>query len=105
MPKKSKHSTSKIIKNQGGASPCDPLVRFSLVMQKLGLVSVSVSIGLSVWPSNLLAADMPMPTEQPPQSGQFQRIEQPLMLKIAVTAGGMALIGGQLWWFLGKPKS
>jgi plastocyanin domain-containing protein len=73
-------------------------------MQKLRLVSVLASISLSIWPSNLFAADMPMPTEQPPQSDQFQRIEQPLMLKIAVTAGGMALIGGQLWWFLGKQK-
>lgn len=34
-------------------------------------------------------------------SSQFQRIEQPLALKIAVTAGGVALIGAQLWWFLG----
>jgi plastocyanin domain-containing protein len=73
-------------------------------MQKLGLVSVFVSIGLSFCPSSIFAAEMH--TEQTPQSGQFQRIEQPLMLKIAVAAGGIALIGGQLWWFLGsKPKS
>lgn len=73
-------------------------------MQKLGLVSVLVSIGLSFCPSSIFATEMH--TEQTPQSGQFQRIEQPLILKIAVAAGGIALIGGQLWWFLGsKPKS
>lgn len=30
----------------------------------------------------------------------FQRIEQPLELKGAVTLGGLALIGLELWWFL-----
>lgn len=40
------------------------------------------------------------------QSNQFQRIEQPLGNKIAVTVGGLGLIGLELWWFLlSKPKS
>lgn len=40
------------------------------------------------------------------QSNQFQRIEQPLGKKIAVTLGGLGLIGLELWWFLlSKPKS
>lgn len=30
----------------------------------------------------------------------FQRIEQPLSLRLAVTAGGLGLIGLELWWFL-----
>jgi plastocyanin domain-containing protein len=38
-------------------------------------------------------------------SSQFQRIEQPLGLKVAVTAGGITLIGAQLWWFLGSKRS
>ncbi|QKD81582.1 cupredoxin domain-containing protein [Thermoleptolyngbya sichuanensis A183] len=39
-------------------------------------------------------------------AGQFQRIEQPLWAKVAVTAGGLGLIGLELWWFLlSKPKS
>ncbi|MDJ0735910.1 MAG: cupredoxin domain-containing protein [Nostocaceae cyanobacterium] len=33
-------------------------------------------------------------------SKQFQRLEQPLSLKIAVTVGGLALMGVELWWFL-----
>jgi plastocyanin domain-containing protein len=40
------------------------------------------------------------------QTGEFQRIDQPLWLKGAVTAGGLGLIGLELWWFLlSKPKS
>lgn len=41
-----------------------------------------------------------------PESNQFQRIDQPLGNKIAVTIGGLGLIGFELWWFLfNKPKS
>nr|WP_297084667.1 cupredoxin domain-containing protein [Thermoleptolyngbya sp. C42_A2020_037] len=40
------------------------------------------------------------------KAGQFQRIEQPLWAKVAVTAGGLGLIGLELWWFLlSKPQS
>lgn len=40
------------------------------------------------------------------KTGQFQRIDQPLWVKIAVTAGGLGLIGLDLWWFLlSKPQS
>jgi plastocyanin domain-containing protein len=39
-------------------------------------------------------------------TGQFQRIEQPLWSRAAVTGVGMGLIGLELWWFLlSKPKS
>ncbi|MBD3882854.1 cupredoxin domain-containing protein [Phormidium tenue FACHB-886] len=38
--------------------------------------------------------------------GQFQQIEQPLGNRVAVTIGGLGLIGLELWWFLlSKPKS
>ncbi|MEG4472383.1 hypothetical protein [Microcoleus sp. M2_C2] len=33
-------------------------------------------------------------------TAQFPHIEQPLSLKIGVTAGGLTLIGLELWWFL-----
>ncbi|ELR96665.1 cupredoxin domain-containing protein [Gloeocapsa sp. PCC 73106] len=37
---------------------------------------------------------------------QFQRVEQPLWVKSAVTVGGLGLIGLELWWFLwSKPHS
>jgi plastocyanin domain-containing protein len=36
----------------------------------------------------------------------FQRVNQPLWVKAAVTAGGVGLIGLEWWWFLlSKPKS
>ena len=44
-------------------------------------------------------------TEQTEQTGEFQRIDQPLWVKGAVTVGGLGLIGLELWWFLlSKPK-
>jgi plastocyanin domain-containing protein len=53
-------------------------------------------------------ADTPehsMDLMQPSQKvGQFQRIEQPLGNKVAVTVGGLGLIGLELWWFLFSQK-
>ena len=45
--------------------------------------------------------------DHPPEpTGQFQRIEQPLWSRVAVTSAGLGLIGLELWWFLlSKPKS
>ncbi|MBD2493497.1 hypothetical protein [Nostoc sp. FACHB-280] len=46
---------------------------------------------------------IPNPKESP--NTQFRRIEQPLLMKGAVTAGGLALMGLEIWWFLlSKPK-
>lgn len=33
---------------------------------------------------------------------RFQKVEQPLAVKLLVTAGGVGLIGLELWWFLGS---
>lgn len=33
---------------------------------------------------------------------QFRPIDQPLSLKVGITLGGLALIGAELWWFMGK---
>ncbi|MBD1918412.1 MULTISPECIES: cupredoxin domain-containing protein [Cyanophyceae] len=42
----------------------------------------------------------------PTSTGQFQRIDQPLWSRVAVTGAGLSLIGLELWWFLrSKPKS
>ena len=49
-------------------------------------------------------AEMPASTEK--QTSQFQRIEQPIGLKLAVALGGLGLIGAELWWFMfSKTKS
>lgn len=58
--------------------------------------------------SGAIAAEMPAShsTDSTHKTTQFQRIEQPLSNKIAVTLGGLGLIGLELWWFLlSKPKS
>jgi len=47
-------------------------------------------------------------TEMSPseQTREFQKIEQPLWMKGAITAGGLGVISLELWWFLfSKPKS
>ncbi|XGV95078.1 MAG: cupredoxin domain-containing protein [Leptolyngbya sp. BL-A-14] len=49
-------------------------------------------------------AQMPMEPTPSGQSTQFRRLEQPLGLKIGVVAGGAALIGLELWWFLFSKK-
>ncbi|OYD87435.1 hypothetical protein CDG77_29330 [Nostoc sp. 'Peltigera membranacea cyanobiont' 213] len=41
-----------------------------------------------------------MPAHSSAQASQFQRIEQPLGLKVSVAIAGLALIGLELWWFL-----
>ncbi|MGP1386065.1 MAG: hypothetical protein ACTS2F_21075 [Thainema sp.] len=40
------------------------------------------------------------PTTDPDTS--FQPIDQPLGVKALVTIGGLALMAGELWWFLGN---
>ncbi|MEH2145742.1 hypothetical protein [Nostoc sp.] len=47
--------------------------------------------------SGVTLAEMPAHSSQ---TSQFQRIEQPLGLKVGVAIGGLALIGLELWWFL-----
>lgn len=58
--------------------------------------------------SGAVAAEMPAEhsTNSSHRTSQFQRIEQPLGNKVAVTLGGLGLISLELWWFLlSKPKS
>ena len=58
--------------------------------------------------SGALAAEMPAAHDMAPRSAstQFRRIDQPLANKVAVTLGGLGLMGLELWWFLlSKPKS
>ncbi len=38
------------------------------------------------------------------QAGNFQAIEQPLVVKLGVTTLGSGLIVLELWWFLAKRK-
>lgn len=38
------------------------------------------------------------------QAGDFQAVEQPLALRLGVTALGLGLIVLELWWFLARRK-
>ena len=69
-----------------------------------GIVTLGVLLGTT---SGGAVAQMSHEEMQPTeQTGEFQRIDQPLWIKGAVTAGGLGLIGLELWWFLlSKPKS
>ena len=57
--------------------------------------------------TNPTAAQMsPSHTGMTEPTQQFRSIEQPLGLKVAVTLGGIALMGLELWWFLiSKPQA
>jgi plastocyanin domain-containing protein len=50
--------------------------------------------------------EITMPISGGEQTSKFQKLEQPLALKLAVIVGGVSLIGAELWWFmLSKTKS
>ncbi|MBD2569633.1 hypothetical protein [Anabaena lutea] len=54
-------------------------------------------IGLLLLTSSAVAE---MPDGHSMKTSEFHRIDQPLSLKVAVTVGGLALIGIELWWFI-----
>ncbi|MFM9264836.1 cupredoxin domain-containing protein [Tychonema sp. BBK16] len=59
------------------------------------LASVGIAIGMA---SGVQATEMSV--DHSNSTTQFRTIEQPLGLKVAVTLGGLTLIGVELWWFL-----
>jgi plastocyanin domain-containing protein len=68
-----------------------------------GIATLGVLLGGT---SGAGVAQMDHENMQPIEQTGFQRIDQPLWVKGAVTAGGLGLIGLELWWFLlSKPKS
>ncbi|MBW4443767.1 MAG: cupredoxin domain-containing protein [Plectolyngbya sp. WJT66-NPBG17] len=72
------------------------------------IIGSIASIGLMFGISNQAIAQMPheMQMNETEQSNGFRRIDQPLWLKGVLTAGGIGLIGVELWWFLfSKSKS
>ncbi|MBE9060293.1 cupredoxin domain-containing protein [cf. Phormidesmis sp. LEGE 11477] len=50
--------------------------------------------------SLLLAPQAAKSQTSQPGTGEFRRIEQPVVLKVGVAAAGLGLIGLELWWFL-----
>lgn len=69
---------------------------------------VGLGFLLALTPNMALAQrhEVEMPASAGEQTSQFQKIEQPLGLKLAVALGGLGLIGVELWWFMfSKSKS
>ncbi|HEY9906095.1 MAG TPA: hypothetical protein V6D18_00645 [Thermosynechococcaceae cyanobacterium] len=62
--------------------------------------------GVAVLLATAGVAAAEMPTEPSAPQGEFEQIEQPLGAKLGVAAGGVFLVGLELWWFLlSKPKA
>lgn len=78
-----------------------PIKHKTQLGQKLGLTSLLIV--LTFGSATAIASPKQSSSEQ--HQTQFQRLEQPLGLKLAVTAGGLALIALELWWFLGRRPS
>ncbi|OWY65545.1 hypothetical protein B7486_41465 [cyanobacterium TDX16] len=71
-----------------------------------GIASVGLIFGMTSGAAVAQMSHAGMQRSATERTSQFERIEQPLWLKDAVTAGGLGLIGLELWWFLlSKPKS
>ena len=81
------------------------------MINKTKILGSLVGLGfLLVFTPNTALAQKDMEVEMPvaegEQTSQFQKLEQPLSLKIAVAVGGLGLIGAELWWFMfSKTKS
>ncbi|MBD2354740.1 hypothetical protein H6G41_08875 [Tolypothrix sp. FACHB-123] len=79
------------------------------MVKKTALIGSIVSFGIlfGIASSKVVAQTSHEAHSSPTvQTNQFQRIEQPIGNKIAVTLGGLGLMGLEIWWFLlSKPKS
>ncbi|GAB4551705.1 MAG: hypothetical protein Tsb0014_45830 [Pleurocapsa sp.] len=80
------------------------------MLKKNKIYGILAGLGflLALTPNVSLAQrhEVEMPASAGEQTSQFQKIEQPLGLKIAVALGGLGLIGAELWWFMfSKTKS
>jgi len=68
-----------------------------LERKKIGSQIICLSLLLVIVTILAVVASNGMPIQQ---TSQFPRIEQPFLLKLAVTLGGVALICLELWWCL-----
>jgi plastocyanin domain-containing protein len=62
------------------------------------LAAILVGTIISIFPMG--ESEMP----HSPTNKSFRQIEQPLSIKISVVLGGLTLVGGELWWFLGRKQ-
>ena len=64
-------------------------------MSNRKVLGVLAGLMLFITPANA-AMSHPNPAQR------FAPVAQPVTLKVGVTIGGLALIGLELWWFLGR---
>jgi plastocyanin domain-containing protein len=70
------------------------------MLNKTQIFGRLIGLGLLLLMTSGVPATASTSAEMSTQTGQFHRIEQPLVLKLGVTLGGVALIGLELWWFV-----
>ncbi|BAB77994.1 cupredoxin domain-containing protein [Anabaena sp. FACHB-709] len=76
------------------------------MVNKTALIGSIASLGIVFGIASGQAAAQTSHEAHSVQTNQFQPINQPLGNKLAITLGGLGLIGLELWWFLlSKPKS
>ena len=72
----------------------------------ISLIGLGFLLALTPDLASAQKMEIEMPVSEGEQTSQFQKIEQPLSLKLAVALGGLGLIGAELWWFMfSKTKS
>ncbi|MFW6357671.1 MAG: hypothetical protein ACOC0N_00430 [Chroococcales cyanobacterium] len=73
---------------------------FKSFAQTLLFLSLTTGVAVAELP------EMEMPMSSVEEAPEFQKIEQPVGVKVAVTLIGLGLIGLELWWFIySKPKA
>jgi plastocyanin domain-containing protein len=73
-------------------------------LNSLATLTLALSLSLSLASGSF--AQINHEATVPSATSQFQRLEQPLWAKVAVTSAGLGLIGLELWWFLlSQPRS
>lgn len=78
------------------------VIKSASIARIVALAAISIAISPTPSPAGTDVAQQSSLT----QGSRFERVEQPLWGKIAVTAGGLSLIGLELWWFLKrKPQA
>ncbi|GEM_PF-5472799 len=70
-----------------------------IIPKRLLIIGVMAAIVPTLLPGRTIAM-----TTMPAQPAPLRPIPQPLALKAGVTLGGLLLMGGNLWWFLGSKR-
>ncbi|MBF2035505.1 MAG: hypothetical protein IGR92_08485 [Leptolyngbyaceae cyanobacterium T60_A2020_046] len=65
----------------------------------IGIVA-GLGVMLAIAPSPALPPHGHGEPDSANRSEQFQKIDQPLWLKLIVITGGLGLMGAELWWFV-----